>query len=401
LNLADLKTLYRRSLLDDVIPWWMRHAVDDNGGINTCIRDDGQLVNRDRWNWSQWRAVWVFSKLHNAVEPRSEWLQVARGIYEFVTAHGPLPDDHWPLLLDGEGKVLRGYDSLYVDGFAVYGLTELWRATRDDRIIEQAMATFKAVERALLNTEPPPAWPFPIPSGHLAHAVSMIFSLVYHELAEATGNPQVRAAADREHRRVMEQFLRRDRGFVLEYLRSDGAEAPPPKGTVVVPGHAIESMWFQMHVARARGDRETLDRATEAIRFHLERGWDHHYGGLFLAIDADGRDEAAWPHADTKLWWPHTEALYATLLAYEHCRQSWCLEWHDRIRQWSYAHYPVPEHGEWRQKLDRQGREITEALFLPVKDPFHLPRALIYCVDVLERLTASGTVPRPPRTPRT
>jgi N-acylglucosamine 2-epimerase len=387
MDLLGLRQLYRQTLVDDIVAWWLRHGIDADGGINTCIRDDGQLVNRDRWNWSQWRAVWVFSKLYNAIEQRAEWLDIAKGIYRFAAAHGPTEEGHWPLLLDGDGRLQRGFESIYVDGFAIYGLTELWRATRDDRVLALAMRTFEATERALSGPVPPPAWPFTIKPGLIAHAISMIFSLVYDELAEATGDGRVLAAAELHHRRVMDDFLRKDRGLVLEWVTGDGKEAPPPDGTACIPGHAIESMWFQIHIARARDDRVTIDRAIEAIRVHLERGWDREYGGLFLAVDADRREEIAWPHAEKKLWWPHTEALYATLLAYEYCRGSWCLEWHERIREWSYARYPVQGHGEWRQKLDRQGREITETLFLPVKDPFHLPRALIYCVDVLDRLT--------------
>ncbi len=390
MTLADLKALYLHTLLEDVVPWWTRHAVDANGGINTCIRDDGRLISRDRWNWSQWRAVWVFSKLYNCVEPRPEWLQVAKGIYDFVTAHGPLGNGHWPLLLDADGTVKKGYESIYVDGFAIYGLTELWRATHDDSVLDLAMQTFQAAERDLKGAVPPPAFPYPIPAGRLNHGISMIFSMVYHELAEVSGDPGVREAGIQYHRRVMNAFLRPDRRLLLEWLSSDGNELPPPEGTACVPGHAIESMWFQMHIAKSYGDRATIDRAVEAIRIHLERGWDPEYGGLFLAIDADGRDVVGWPHADKKLWWPHTEALCGTLLAYEYCREAWCLEWHEHIRQWSYDHFPVAEHGEWRQKLDRRGNEVTETLVLPVKDPFHLPRALMVCIDVLDRLTAQG-----------
>ena len=47
------------------------------------------------------------------------------------------------------------------------------------------------------------------------------------------------------------------------------------------------------------------------------------YGGLLLAVDADGGKEVGWPWHDTKLWWPHTAALYVTLLAYEHSREGW------------------------------------------------------------------------------
>ena len=38
-----------------------------------------------------------------------------------------------------------------------------------------------------------------------------------------------------------------------------------------------------------------------------------------------------------------------------------------------------------RQRLDREGRKIHEVIALPVKDPFHLPRALILAVESLER----------------
>ncbi|NOZ22751.1 MAG: hypothetical protein GXP25_16860 [Planctomycetes bacterium] len=383
----QLLNLYRTTLLNDVIPFWTQHAIDPNGGINSCIADDGTVISRDRWSWSQWRAVWVFSKLYNRIEQRAEWLDIAKGICDFSTAHGPIDNGHWPLLLDGDGAIQRGYESIYVDGFALYGLIELWRATKDDHLLDLAMATFHATEDALNADAPPPAWPYPIPPGLQAHGISMIFSLVYNELADITHDPDVRAAAELHHNRVMNTFLREDRGVVLEWLDCDGDEVSSPEGTAVVPGHAIESMWFQFHIARKKGDTATADRAVQAIRRHLEIGWDAEHGGIFLAVDAGGRDEVGWDFHDTKLWWPHTEALYATLLAYEHCREEWCLEWHEQIRDYSYAHFPVPEHGEWRQKLDRQGKPITEVVALPVKDPFHLPRALIYCIDVLERLT--------------
>ena len=48
--------------------------------------------------------------------------------------------------------------------------------------------------------------------------------------------------------------------------------------TVVVPGHAIESMWFQIHIARAQGDQAACRRAVEVIRRHLELGWDPQFG---------------------------------------------------------------------------------------------------------------------------
>ena len=386
MDFAALLKRYRSTLLDDVIPFWQRHTIDPAGGLNSCITDAGRVLSRDKWTWSQWRAVWVFSKLYNRIEKRPDWLRLARHIFDFLDAAGPLDDGHWPLLLDAEGRVLRGYESIYVDGFAIYALAELWRATNDPRLLDLAIHTFHAVQADLDAPQPPPAWPYPIPPGCIAHGISMIFSIAFHELALVTANPDVRAAADQHHRRVMNTFLRDDRGLVLECLYRDGSEYPPPQGTVVLPGHAVESMWFQIHVARDTNDHAAIPRAVQAIRRHLEVGWDPEYGGLFLAVDADRRPDVAWRFPDSKLWWPHTEALYATLLAYEHARRPWCLEWYQKVDEYSFSHYPVPEHGEWTQKLDRVGLPITDVVALPVKDPFHLPRALIYCIDVLERL---------------
>jgi N-acylglucosamine 2-epimerase len=56
------------------------------------------------------------------------------------------------------------------------------------------------------------------------------------------------------------------------------------------------------------------------------------------------------------------------------------------VHNYAFSHYPVLECGEWTQKLDRQGNKLTDTVALPVKDPFHLPRALIYCLEVLQRL---------------
>src|SRR6185437_11651823 len=286
----QLRDLYRGTLLNDVIPFWERHAFDANGGINTCIADDGTLISRDRWNWSQWRAVWVWSKLFNRFGRQPQWLDRARGIFNFITSHGPLHNGHWPLLLDGDGNILRGYDSLYVDAFAIYALAELFRATGDDRVRAHALRTFAAVQSALKAPEPPPAYPYPIPPGRIAHGMSMIFSLAFHELADAIGDGGIAAAAMEQHRRVMDIFLRRDRDVVLEFVAEDGGELPPPQGTAIVPGHAIESMWFQMHIARSIGDRATCRRAAQMIRRHLELGWDDEFGGILLAVDADGRE---------------------------------------------------------------------------------------------------------------
>ncbi|GAB4530739.1 MAG: AGE family epimerase/isomerase [Anaerolineae bacterium] len=385
---VDLLAIYRAELLERVVPFWLKYAIDwRRGGILTCISDEGQVLSEDRYMWSQLRAIWTFAALYNKIEAREEWLDVARNIYDFVKRYGRDEQGRWVFCVNKDGEILQGATSIYADGFAIYGLTELARATHDREVIDLALETYENVQRRLARPGSYPTAPFEMPENGKAHAISMIFSLVFNELGHYLGDQSIIEAGLFHAGEVMDAFLRADRQLLYEFVRLDNTLIDTPQGRSIVPGHAIESMWFMIHIYRQAGDQTRVRQAIEAIRWHLEFGWDGHYGGLFHARDAEG-GKPWWRFADAKLWWPHTEALYATLLAYEISRQAWCLDWFERVHNYAFAHFPVPGYGEWTQKLDRRGNKFTDTVALPVKDPFHLPRALIYCIEVLGRLVA-------------
>jgi N-acylglucosamine 2-epimerase len=70
-----------------------------------------------------------------------------------------------------------------------------------------------------------------------------------------------------------------------------------------------------MREGMSRNDPDLIKWATEIIDWSLELGWDKEYGGLLYYVDVEGKPptQLEW---DMKLWWPHTEALYALLLAH-------------------------------------------------------------------------------------
>lgn len=385
---TDLLAIYRSELLERVVPFWLNHAIDrQNGGILTCISDEGQLLSQDKYMWSQLRAIWTFSALYNKIEPRQEWLDVARHIYEFVRQYGRDDRGQWVFSVSNKGQILQGATSIYADGFAIYGLTELARATDDQEVIDLALATYQNVRSRLARPGSYQTAPFQVPQGGKAHAISMIFSLVFNELGHYLGDQAIIEASLYHATQVMDVYLRPDRKLLYEFVGLDDSLIDSPQGRSIVPGHAIECMWFMIHIFKQSGDQARIRQAVDAIRWHVELGWDEEYGGLFHACDAEG-GTPWWRFADAKLWWPHTEALYATLLAYQITGEAWCLDWFERVHNYAFSHYPVPGYGEWTQKLNRQGNALTETVALPVKDPFHLPRALIYCIQVLERLAS-------------
>lgn len=378
----------RAHLFEQVLPFWETHAIDDHGGLLTCLTDAGEILSTDKWLWSQWRAVWVFSRIHNTIQPDRHWLRLAHHIANFCVAHGwDERNDGWSLVLARDGTLLRGYESVYVDAFAVHGLVELYRADGDDRWLNLACRTADAVLRKLdLSPDRIPHFPYPIPPGTRPHGLAMIWSLKLAELAAVSQRDDYARAARDYSNTIFDQFLRSEQELIAEYIRADGRPLPPPLGTVVVPGHALECLWFQVHVGRLldQGSHRTAEIFALILR-HLQAGWDQTCGGgLSLAIDMRGSDfHVEWNHAEAKLWWPHTEALYAALLGWQHTDDRRFLQWYARLWRFCVNHYVDHDNGEWRQKLDRRLQPLDDIVALPVKDPFHLPRSLILQIEAL------------------
>ena len=383
---ADLLAIYRAELLQRTVPFWLKHAIDwEQGGILTCISDEGQVLSTDKYMWSQLRAIWTFSALYNQIEARQEWLDVAEHIFEFVKRYGRDKKGRWVFTVDEQGNILQGATSIYADGFAIYGLTELARANGNQEALALALETYENVQRRLAQPGSYETAPYLIPEGVKAHGVSMIFSLVFHELGLLLNDEAILAAGLQHAEEVMTAFLRPELGIIYEYVHLDNSLIDSPQGQAIVPGHAIEAMWFMIHIYQYWENQARIEQAIATIKRHIEYGWDAQYGGILLSRDAIGGDPW-WPFADSKLWWPHTEALYALLLAYKQSSADWALTWFEKVHNYTFSHYPVPHYGEWTQKLDRQGKKFSKTVALPVKDPFHLPRSLIYCIKLLEKI---------------
>jgi N-acylglucosamine 2-epimerase len=390
LPFAGLLSFYRDHLYRQVMPFWLRHGIDHQfGGVFNYLRDDGSLLSADKAIWSQARALWTFSALWNA-ERSGPWLEIAHRIAGFLLRHARDDNGAWVFRVSREGRVLDPPQSIYVDAFAIYGLTEYARATGDQQALDAALDGFHRTSPLLHDHSALPTRPHPIPSGLQSHGPSMIFALVYHELGLVSRRPDILGRALELAGVVMTRHLDSGRRVLFEFVPPGGGFDDSAAGLTVIPGHAVESMWFMERIYRHHGDSARAALALEAIRWHLELGWDNEYGGLFLARRVDG-GPPVWHSPDAKVWWTVAEALYALLRAYAVLRGNWCLEWHQRVHEYAFRAHPNREHGDWFQNLDRQGRPVPAVVAsLPVKDPFHLPRALLYSIETLRSLAGES-----------
>jgi N-acylglucosamine 2-epimerase len=389
-RIQELYDLYCRTLVDDVVPFWLRHAPDPiHGGIFNCLDRDGSVYNTDKAMWIQCRAAWMFSKLYNELERREEWLNAARQAYEFITRHGFDKDGRMFFIVTKDGRPLRKSRYLYTETFGTIACAEYSRATGDKEALRKAKELYQLLVD--LYRTPGRLEPKINPETRVvkAHAMPMILLATTQELRRVDSNPLHEEVIDHALEEIANNFVKPEYQALFEVVGPNGEKLDSPEGRCLNPGHAIETSWFMMTEALHRGDDGVMKKALDILNWSLERGWDNEHGGLFYFVDIEGKptEQLEW---DMKLWWPHTEALYALLLAFRITGDERYSEWYERVHAWSFRHFPDSQHGEWFGYLHRDGSLASRLKGSQWKGPFHLPRALLYGLKVLGELKGEG-----------
>ncbi len=87
-RLATLREEYRSALLDDIVPWWVKHSPDrECGGYYTCLERDGSPYAGDKYMWMTGREIWMLAHLFNRQEARPEWRELAEHGARFLLDH--------------------------------------------------------------------------------------------------------------------------------------------------------------------------------------------------------------------------------------------------------------------------------------------------------------------------
>ena len=386
-RLRALLDVYRNGLLHDTLPFWIPRSIDrEFGGYLTALDRDGAVLQTDKPVWVQGRFAWLLATLFETVERRAEWLDLAKHGIDFLNRHCFDADGRMFFAVTRDGRPLRKRRYVFSEAFCVIALAAFARAAGDDACRKQALDLFKLL--LTYHTQPGLLEPKVIPSTRPMKglAMPMILIVTAQELRKATADPICTEAIDRCIGEIRRDFLKPDLQCVLETVGPRGEVYDTFEGRTVCPGHAIEAGWFILEEARHRGnDAVLIDLGTTIIDWSLKMGWDDPHGGLMYFCDARGLPSTEYAH-DMKLWWPHNEALIATLLAYQLTGEAGYARWHDTVHEWAYARFPDPVHGEWFGYLHRDGSVSTRLKGNMWKGPFHLPRMQWYCSQRIEEM---------------
>ena len=385
----ELIRTYRDGLLQDVIPFWLKHGLDrKQGGIHTALGRRGELLDSDKSVWFQGRAAWTFANLYNTVEPRPKWLEAALSCADFL--HDRCADLtgklHFTVTAEGDPLRMRRY--VFSECFAAIAYGAVHHATGQAKWKERAIAAFDLFLK--FNREPGHIPPKTSPQTRPMKGLSplMMTLVTAQDLREDLGDVVVRGRtltqwAAEAIAEIGRDFVKPELRAVMEVVGPSGEVYDHFDGRLLNPGHSIEAAWFILREARRSGDEPMKRLGLDMLDYMWERGWDREHGGILYFTDLHGKPIQEYWHF-MKFWWPHNEAIIATLLAHLMTGDAKYAEMHRQVHDWSYAHFPDPEHGEWYGYLDRQGRPTTELKGNMWKGPFHMPRQKLLCWQMLE-----------------
>lgn len=380
---------YRSDLTENIMPFWLEHGLDrKNGGVYTCLDRDGSLMDPTKSVWFQGRFAFICSFAYNNVEKRPEWLEAARLTLDFIEAHCFDNDGHMYFSVTAEGRPLRQRRYVFSETFAAIAMAEYSLATGDRHWAERALKVFDDTQR-FLSTPGYLAPKFEESVQLQSHSIIMILINVGSCLRKVIDDPKLTQQIDDSIARLKKYFIHPEFKCLLETVGMNGEFIDTNLTRTINPGHCIETSWFIMEEAKLRNwDKEMLDMALEIFDWSWDWGWDKQYGGIINFRDCRNLPPQDYSQ-DMKFWWPQCETIIASLYAYLATGDEKYLYRHERISEWTYAHFPDESEGEWYGYLHRDGTVAQPAKGNLYKGPFHIPRMMIkgymLCKEILEK----------------
>ena len=377
----------RENLTSSILPYWLK-LKDPRGGFYGEVAADGTvLYDAPRGVILNARIIWSFAAAYQALHETS-YLVAAVHARDYFLEHfcdHKYGGVYWSV--DKDGERLDTKKQLYAQGFAIYGLSELYKVTRDDEVLKNAINLYKVVETYFADKE----------NGGYMEALARDFSpledmsLSAHDInADKTMNSHLHILEayanlyqvwpDEELKGAVERLLdiigtrvMAADGHLQLYFRRDWSVMPGG----VSYGHDIETSWLALECAFALKDLDIVNRVRP---WALAMG---RAGNEGLLADGSLRYEKL-PDGtfdDSRQWWVQAETVVGNLWLWKY--HSDPLGTERALAAWGYIrdHLVDDQAGEWWWAVLPDGSlDLSQPKAGFWKCPYHNTRM---CLQVL------------------
>ncbi len=368
---------YQDDLKENILPFWLKHGLDRvHGGVYTCVDRDGTLIDSTKSVWFQGRFGFICAYAYNNIESNEEWLSASKSCVDFIEQHCFDADGRMYFEVTADGKPVRKRRYVFSECFAAIAMSEYSIASGDKSYAQKALTLFKQILH-FVNTKGFLEPKYCEGVEMQGHSITMILINTAARIREAIPAVELDEQISLSIETLQRYFIHPEFEALLETVGPNGEFIDTIIGRTINPGHCIETAWFLLEEAKYRGgDAQLTEVAVKILDWSWKWGWDKEYGGLINFRDCKGLPVQDYSQ-DMKFWWPQTEAIIATLYAYETTGEERFLHMHQQISDWTYAHFPDAEYGEWYGYLHRDGTVAQPAKGNIFKGPFHIPRMMI------------------------
>lgn len=357
-------------LTENVLPFWLDNAVDyKNGGIFTCLDEDGSIYDKEKSVWFQGRALYIFSLAYNEVEKNAEYLKAAKNIFNFLPK---CSDDNGRMafIVTETGEVIQKRRYYFSETFAAIGCAEYYLATGDEKAKDMAEAYFDIAYSIYKN--PTLTVPKFNPETIKLHALSPAMILLStSQVLRKINKLKYNATATEMVDEILLHFTEYG---LLENVDYNGNFVNTATGRIINPGHALEAAWFLMAEGQYQNNEELTEIGKRIIDASMDIGCKNN--GIIAFCDCLGKPQKAleW---DMYLWWPQCEAMIANMMAYKFFDEKSYLESYESIKKFAFTHFADNKNGEWYGYLHYDTTVANRLKGNIFKGPFHLPRMLM------------------------
>ncbi len=383
-----------QELRNNILEFWIKHSVDnENGGFYGFISDDLKIDKKhERASVLYSRILWTYSTAYRIYKDE-KYLAMADRAYDYIVRYfidSQYSGVYW--LLDYNGKVRDSKKQTYAIAFAIYGMSEYFRAAGRPESLDIAVKLYNALEMHVYDK---------VKKGYMEACSRDWSPLGDKSLSLKDMNS---AKSMNTHLHVMEAYTNLFRVWKDERLKNSLEElinvtidhiidpvsfqfklffdeSWKPLSHIVSFGHDIEGSWLLLEAAEVSGNQELVSKvktiSTNMARKVLETGIDRKNGGLFY-------EEDNYELVTDKDWWPQAEAVVGFTNAYQLSGEEVYLE--TALNTWNFIkrHIVDKVHGEWFWGTSADGSVVSRSEKVgPWKCPYHNSRM---CYEIVERL---------------
>jgi mannobiose 2-epimerase len=380
----------RENLTSNILPYWLK-LKDPRGGFYGEVAADGSVFyDAPRGVILNARLIWSFAAAYGQLQ-KTEYLVAAVHARDWFLDHfcdHKYGGVYWSVTAEGER--LDSKKQLYAQGFAIYGLSELYKVSGDEDALKNAINLYKVVETYFADKQ----------NGGYIEALSRDFSPLedmslsardinadktmnshlhileaYSNLYQVWPDEGLKEALEKLLDIVGEKVLGPD-GHLQLYFKRDWTVIPG----AVSYGHDIETSWLALESAFALRDAAVVNRVRPWARKVADAGNEGLLpdGSMRYEKLPDGHFD------DSRQWWVQAETVVGNLWLWKYHADA--TAWDRAVAAWGY----IREHlvdglsGEWWWAILPDGsRDLSQPKAGFWKCPYHNTRMCLQVLSVL------------------